>query len=51
MKTSPFLDIVKEKLRFKQMTYATEKSYLYWIRFFLAYVSTPCSKIPAHYRE
>ena len=35
MKPSPFIDQVRAKLRFKQMAYATEKAYLYWIRFFI----------------
>ena len=37
MKTSPFLDQVRAKLRFKQMAYATEKAYLYWIRYFIRF--------------
>ncbi len=37
MKSSPFINEVRAKLRFKQMAYATEKSYLYWIRFFIRF--------------
>jgi len=37
MKTSPFLDKVRETLRLKQMAYATEKVYIYWIRYFIRF--------------
>lgn len=37
MKTSPFIDQVRAKLRLKQMAYATEKAYLYWIRYFIRF--------------
>lgn len=35
MSTSPFLRRVQGVLRVRQMAYATEKTYCYWIRYFI----------------
>lgn len=37
MSASPFMQKVRGTLRFRQMALATEKTYCYWIRFFLRY--------------
>lgn len=37
MDTSPFMDRVIRVIRVRQMAYATEKTYCYWIRYFIRY--------------
>lgn len=37
MQTSPFMKRVREVIRVRQLAYATEKTYCYWIRFFIRY--------------
>lgn len=35
MGQSPFIGLVRDRMRLRQMAYATEKTYCYWIRYFI----------------
>jgi len=39
MTDSPFMQRVREIIRLRQLAYATEKTYCYWIRFFIRHQS------------
>lgn len=48
MPKSPFIESIKECIRTKQYSYRTEKTYLYWIRFFIHFHN---KQHPANMRE
>ncbi|RAU18388.1 hypothetical protein DN062_09175 [Nitrincola tibetensis] len=37
MSSSPFINSIRREIRLRGYSYTTEKSYLYWIRFFIRY--------------